>query len=82
MQIPETNTFGYAKHCINEKPRSASFVDLFLKIQMRVKPCPQISCYRDRSNVSVPYDKAVNIDFRELLFSTNQYELHFVIVKF
>ena len=58
----------------------ASLVDLFLKIPMRFKPSPQISCYRDRSKVSVPYDKAVNIDFREPLFSTNQHDLRFVIV--
>ncbi|PFX14135.1 Hemicentin-1 [Stylophora pistillata] len=34
----------------------------------------------DRSKVSVPYDKAVNIDFREPLFCTNQHDLRLVIV--
>ena len=65
-----------------EKPRFASFVDLFLEIQIRIEPCPSISCLRNRSNVNASYGKAINIYFGKLLFCTNQHELSFVIVKF
>ena len=60
-----------------EKPRFASFVDLFLEIQIRIDPCPEISCLRNRSNVDASYGKAVNIYFGKLLFCTNQDELSF-----
>ena len=65
-----------------EKPRFASFVDLFLEIQVRIEPCPSISCLRNRSNVNASHGKAINIYFGKLLFCTNEHELSFVIVKF
>ena len=49
-----------------EKPRFASFVDLFLEIQVRIEPCSYISCHNDRSNVSASYGKAINIYFGKL----------------
>ena len=68
MQIPGTDTFGYTQYCINGKPRFASVVDLFLDIQVRIEPCPQICCHSDRSNVNADdADERRNVAFRERL---------------
>ena len=42
MQIPVTDTFGYAEYYVNEKKKNrfASFVGLFLEVQVRIEPCP------------------------------------------
>ena len=50
-----------------EKPRFAGTVDLLLEIQVRIEPCPQISCHSDKSNVNDSYGKAINIHFGKLL---------------
>ena len=67
-----------------EKPRFASFVDLFLEIQVRIEPCPSISCLRKTGATSMlpTVRQLINIYFGKLLFCTNEHELSFVIVKF
>ena len=54
MQIPVTDIFGCGECCVIEKPRFASFVDLFLDILVRIEPCSQISCHSEGSNINVP----------------------------
>ena len=73
MQIPETDTSGYAEYCINGKTaRFASFVDLFLEIQITVTGATSM----------LPTVRLSIFNFGMLLFCTNQHELSFVIIKF
>ena len=55
-----------------EKPRFASFVDLFLEIQITVT----------RATSMLPTVRLSIFNFGMLLFCTNQHELSFVIIKF
>lgn len=84
MQNPEKNTFGYAEHWISGETQIGKFCEFVPEDSNESQTMPpDFLLQRQEQRQCSLRDKAVNIDFRELLFSANrQHELRFVIVKF